>query len=325
MKGLWLENQQLQLRTDIPIPEPSENEALVRVLSAGICNTDLELKRGYYPYKGILGHEFVGVVEKGPKHLLNKRVVGEINAACGYCRFCLKGHPTHCENRTVLGIVNRNGAFADYLCLPINNLHFVPDTVSTDVATFTEPVAAALEIQEQITIHSSDRILVVGDGKLGQLVAQTLALTGCDLLVTGRHQEKLANLEARGIKVSFADGVCDTLSGSLRERSFDIAVECTGNDSGFDIAHRALRPRGTLVLKSTYTGKLSFDASALVVDEITLIGSRCGPFAPALELLAQGKINVEPLIQARFPLDDGLSAFEHAQTRGVMKVLLEMN
>jgi threonine dehydrogenase-like Zn-dependent dehydrogenase len=325
MKGLWLENQQLQLRTDIPIPEPSENEALVRVLSAGICNTDLELKRGYYPYKGILGHEFVGVVEKGPEHLLNKRVVGEINAACGYCRFCLKGHPTHCENRTVLGIVNRNGAFADYLCLPINNLHLVPDSLKTEVATFTEPVAAALEIQQQITISPNHQVLVVGDGKLGQLVAQTLALTGCDLLAVGRHQQKLANLEAQGIKVAFVDAVCDTLSGSFCDRNFDIAVECTGNDSGFDIARRALRPRGTLVLKSTYAGKLSLDASALVVDEITLIGSRCGPFAPALELLAQGKINVEPLIQARFSLADGLSAFESAQTRGVMKVLLEMS
>lgn len=317
MKGLWLENQQLQLRTDIPIPEPPENEALVRVLTAGICNTDLELKRGYYPYTGILGHEFVGVVEKGPEHLLNKRVVGEINAACGYCRYCLKGHPTHCENRTVLGIVNRNGAFADYLSLPINNLYIVPDSVSTEVATFTEPVAAALEIQEQITISSSDRVLVVGDGKLGQLVAQTLALTGCDLLAVGRHQQKLANLEAQGIKVGFVDAVC--------ERSFDIAIECTGNDGGFDTARRALRPRGTLVLKSTYAGKLSLDASALVVDEITLIGSRCGRFAPALELLSQGKINVEPLIQARFPLADGLDAFECAQTRGVMKVLLEIS
>lgn len=317
MKGLWLENQQLQLRTDIPIPEPLADEALVRVLSAGICNTDLELQRGYYPYTGILGHEFVGVVEKGPEHLLNKRIVGEINAVCGHCYYCRNGHPTHCENRSVLGIVNRNGAFADYLCLPTNNLHVVPDPVSTEVATFTEPVAAALEIQQQITISPSDRVLVVGDGKLGQLVAQTLALTGCDLLAVGRHEEKLANLSARGIKIGFVDAVCD--------RSFDIAVECTGNDGGFDVALRALRPRGTLVLKSTYAGKLSFDASALVVDEITLIGSRCGPFAPALELLAQGKVNVEPLIQARFPLADGLSAFERAQIRGTMKVLLEIS
>ncbi|NJL63149.1 MAG: alcohol dehydrogenase catalytic domain-containing protein [Methylacidiphilales bacterium] len=316
MKGLWLENQQLQLRTDIPIPEIPPGEALIRVLSAGICNTDLELKRGYYPYQGILGHEFVGIVEQGDESLINKRVVGEINAACGYCRFCLKGEPTHCENRSVLGIVNRNGAFADYLCLPIENLHVVPDNVSNQVATFTEPVAAALEIQQQIKISSSDKVLVVGDGKLGQLVAQTLALTGCDLLAIGKHKEKLANLETRGIKVGFVDDV--------KERSFDIAVECTGNATGFNIARSALRSRGILVLKSTYAGKLSLDASALVVDEITLIGSRCGPFTPALNLLAAEKIDVKPLINATFSLSEGLAAFEYAQTRGVMKVLLEM-
>jgi threonine dehydrogenase-like Zn-dependent dehydrogenase len=316
MKGLWLEKQQLQLRTDIPIPKIPLGEVLIKVLSAGICNTDLELKRGYYPYKGILGHEFVGVVEQGDESLINKRVVGEINAACGYCRFCLNGQPTHCENRSVLGIVNRNGAFADYLCLPSKNLHVVPDNVSNQVATFTEPVAAALQIQQQIKIGSSDRVLVVGDGKLGQLVAQTLALTGCDLLAIGRHKEKLVNLEVRGIKVGFVNDV--------KERSFDIAVECTGNDTGFDIARSALRSRGTLILKSTYAGKLSLDASALVVDEITLIGSRCGAFAPALKLLAEEKIDVKPLINASFPLSEGLAAFELAQTRGVMKVLLEI-
>jgi threonine dehydrogenase-like Zn-dependent dehydrogenase len=200
--------------------------------------------------------------------------------------------------------------------LPSKNLHVVPDNVSNQVATFTEPVAAALEIQQQIQINSSQSVLVVGDGKLGQLVAQTLALTGCDLLAIGRHKEKLANLETRGIKVGFADDV--------KERSFDIAVECTGNATGFDIARSALRSRGTLVLKSTYAGKLSLDASALVVDEITLIGSRCGPFTPALKLLAEGKIDVKPLINASFPLSEGLAAFEYAQTRGVMKVLLEM-
>jgi threonine dehydrogenase-like Zn-dependent dehydrogenase len=314
MKGLWLENQQLQLRTDIPIPQPPEGEALVRVLSAGICNTDLELLRGYYPYKGILGHEFVGVVEEGPENLINRRVVGEINASCGKCRFCLRGEPTHCENRSVLGIVNRNGAFADYLSLPIENLYPVPDNVSTEVATFTEPLAAALEIQQQVKIYPGHRVLVVGDGKLGQLVAQTLALTECDLLVIGRHQEKLANLQARGIKTGIATAV--------ENGKFDIAVECTGNPEGFNIARRALRARGTLVLKSTYAGNLSLDASSLVVDEITLIGSRCGRFAPALELLAQEKVEVKPLIHDRYPLSEGLAAFEKAQTRGVMKVLL---
>ena len=317
MKGLWLENNQLQLRTNIPIPELSPGEALVRVLRAGICNTDLELIKGYYPYTGIIGHEFVGVVEQGPQQLINQRVVGEINAACGYCRFCRNGQPTHCENRTVLGIVNRNGAFAEYLSLPIENLHLVPENVSTAAATFTEPIAAALEIQQQIQIYKHDRVLVVGDGKLGQLIAQTLALTGCELLVVGRHKDKLVNLAARGIKTGLADSVTD--------RYFDISVDCTGNPEGFNIARRALRPRGTLILKSTYAGNLSLDASSLVVDEITLIGSRCGPFVPALELLATGKVDVQSLIDSHYPLSQGLEAFEKAKTKGVLKVLLEMS
>jgi len=316
MKGLWLENNQLQLRTNLAVPEPPPGEALVRVLRAGICNTDLELIRGYYPYSGILGHEFVGVVELGPSHLINQRVVGEINAACGNCRFCRTGQPTHCENRTILGIVNRHGAFAEYLTLPAANLHPVPDRVSTDVATFTEPVAAALEIQQQVKITEGDRLLVVGDGKLGQLVAQTLALTGCELLVIGRHSEKLANLEARGIKTGFADAV--------QAGYFDISVECTGNPEGWAIARRALRPRGILVLKSTYAGDITIDASSLVVDEITLIGSRCGPFQPALDLLSQNQVDVKSLIQAHYPLEEGLAAFKHAQQRGVLKVLLEI-
>lgn len=317
MKGLWLENNQLELRTDIPSPEMKDGEARVRVLCAGICNTDLELIRGYYPYKGILGHEFVGVVEEGPENLINRRVVGEINAACGYCQFCLRDEPTHCENRSVLGIVNRNGAFADYLSLPSVNLFPVADNIPTEIATFTEPIAAALEIQAQVKINPEHRVLVVGDGKLGQLVAQTLSITGCDLLAVGRHSEKLANLSARGIKTGFAE--------DIQQRTFDIAVECTGNPGGFAIAQGALRPRGILVLKSTYAGNLSLDASSIVVDEITLIGSRCGRFAPALELLAQEKIDVQPLIDARYPLNEGLKAFEHAQTKGTQKVLLNIS
>jgi len=316
MKALWLENNQLQLRSDVPIPEPLPGEALVRVVRAGICNTDLELLRGYYPYTGILGHEFVGVVEQGPKQLVGVRVVGEINAVCGECRFCRSGQPTHCENRTVLGIVNRNGAFAEYLTLPIANLHPVPDNVPTDVATFTEPIAAALEIQQQVPVRPDDRVLVVGDGKLGQLVAQTLALTGCDLLVVGRHRNKLDYLAARGIKTGLADVVTD--------RAFDLSVECTGNPEGFAIARRALRPRGTLVLKSTYAGHLTFDASSLVVDEITLIGSRCGPFPQALQLISQEQVDVKYLIQSHYPLDEAIAAFDRAQERGILKVLLEI-
>jgi threonine dehydrogenase-like Zn-dependent dehydrogenase len=217
----------------------------------------------------------------------------------------------------VLGIVNHHGAFAEYLCLPAENLHPVPDHVSTDAATFTEPLAAALEIQQQISLHPHHQVLVVGDGKLGQLVAQTLALTGCDLLAVGRHPDKLAHLAARGIKTGLAQDITD--------KSFDISVDCTGNPEGFAIARRALRPRGILVLKSTYAGNLSLDASALVVDEITLIGSRCGPFLPALELLATAKVDVQPLINARYPLTQGLAAVENAQVRGVLKVLLEIS
>jgi threonine dehydrogenase-like Zn-dependent dehydrogenase len=320
VQGLWLENQQLELRSNLPIPEPSPSEALVRVIRAGICNTDLELIRGYYPYRGILGHEFVGIVEQGPDRLRGQRVVGEINAACGACEFCARGLSTHCSQRTVLGIVNRNGAFADYLTLPIANLHPVPDSLSTDVATFTEPLAAALQIQEQVSISANDRVLVVGDGKLGLLVAQTLALTGCELLAIGKHPEKLAILKRQGI----ATGTPETLQDKPFTRQYSLAVECTGNPAGFDLARAALRPRGTLILKSTYAGKLTIDASSLVVDEITLMGSRCGPFAKALELLTQAKVDVESLIQGRYGLKEGLAAFDRARQRGVLKVLLEV-
>jgi threonine dehydrogenase-like Zn-dependent dehydrogenase len=315
MQGLWLEANQLSLKTDLPKPQPTPGEALVKVLRAGICNTDLELIRGYYPYTGVLGHEFVGIVEQGPDQLLNQRVVGSINAACGHCYYCDRGIPSHCENRTVLGIVNRQGAFADYLCLPIANLYPIPDSIPTDAATFVEPIAAALEIQIQVNITPNDRVVVIGDGKLGQLVAQTLALTGCDLFAIGRHAEKLANLQARGIQTGFVQ--------DMPPRSFDFAVECTGNAEGFATALAALRPRGKLILKSTYAGKLTLDAAAIVVDEITIVGSRCGPFAPAIALLAQQQIDVLPLIQGGYALRDGLRAFQHAQQRGVLKILLE--
>jgi len=316
MRAIWLEGRKIRLRDDVPVPEPPPGEALVRVHQAGICNTDLELVRGYYPYAGILGHEFVGTVQQGPEPLRGRRVVGEINAVCGRCSACRAGRRTHCERRTVLGIVGRHGAFADYLTLPVENLHAVPDDVSTDAATFTEPLAAALEIQEQVSIGPRDRVLVVGDGKLGQLVAQTLALTGCALLVVGRHDAKLSLLAARGIETGRAD--------RAPRGEFDVAVECTGNPEGFAVAQRAVRPRGTVVLKSTYAGALALDASAVVVQELTLVGSRCGPFAPALRLLVEGRVAVEPLIHARYPLAEALTAFEHAQRPGVLKVLLDV-
>lgn len=316
MRALWLEDRKLRVRDDVPVPEPPPDEALIRVLRAGICNTDLELTRGYYPFTGVPGHEFVGVVERGPAALRGQRVAGEINAVCGECRACRSGRRTHCERRTVLGIVGRHGAFAEYLTLPVENLHHVPDDVSTDAATFTEPLAAALEVQQQVAIRSGDRVLVVGDGKLGQLIAQTLALTGCGLVVVGRHAGKLELLAAGGIRTAAPDAV--------ERGAFDVAVECTGNADGFALAQHALRPRGTLVMKSTYAGALTLDAARVVVNELTLVGSRCGPFAPALRLLAERRVAVEPLIEARYPLRDGVAAFEHAGRPGVLKVLLEM-
>lgn len=328
MRALWLEDGAITLRDDVAVPEPPPGEALVRVLRAGICRTDLELVRGYYPFTGVLGHEFVGRVEEGPAELVGRRVVGEINATCSSCRACMAGRSSHCENRTVLGIVGRHGAFAEYLTLPARNLHVVPDSISTDAATFTEPIAAALEIQQQVPVRPDDRVLVVGDGKLGQLVAQTLSLVGCELLVLGRHDRKLALLQAENIPTRLvarrADGGGIVDDAVVEAGSFDLAIECTGNAGGFALARRGLRPRGVLVMKSTYAGALTLDASSIVVDEITLVGSRCGPFAPALRLLAEGLIEVAPLVSARYPLAAAPGAFEHAARPGVLKVLLEV-
>ena len=287
MRALWLENQKLSFRTDVPKPEAP----MIRTLFAGICNTDIELTRGYYPFRGIPGHEFVG-------ELNGKRVVGEINAVCHACEACRNGRPTHCERRTVLGIKDRNGAFAEYLTLPLENLHVIPDSIETEEAVFIEPLAAALEIQEQVAISAGDRVLVVGHGKLGRLVARTLALTGCNLTVASR-------------------------GAVVPEKHFDVAIECSGNPEGFEIARRAVRPRGTIVMKSTYAGGLTMNASSLVVDEISLIGSRCGPFDKAIDLLAAKRVEVRDLIDAIYPLDDALTAFEHAQRKGALKVLLK--
>jgi len=315
MNGIWLEDLHATFRTGLGLPQPPPGEALVRVLKAGICNTDLELLRGYYPFTGIPGHEFVGVVESsGDWH--GRRVCGEINIACGTCSQCRAGRPTHCERRTTLGLISRHGAFAEFLMLPFQNLHPVPDSVSDDEAVFTEPLAAAVEILEQVHVRPTDAVVVLGDGKLGLLCAQVLALTGCNLLALGKHAEKLALLAARGIRTAL---ITDTPPFRA-----DVVVECTGSSAGFDLACQFLRPRGTLVLKSTYAGSLTVNMSRMAVDEITLIGSRCGPFAPALELLARRRVEVRSLIQARYPLQAGVQALEHARQPGVLKVVIDM-
>lgn len=315
MRGLWLENGTLGVRDDLPAPK-RDGEAMVRVVQAGICSTDTALVRGLYPFTGVIGHEFVGVVEEGPDGLKGKRVVGDINAACGDCRYCKSDMAKHCENRTVLGIVGRDGAFAEHLSLPAENLHEVPAGVSDDAAVFTEPLAAALEILAQVEMGEGDEVLVVGPGKLGQLICRVLALSGASVTAMGRGAEKLARL---------GDSVTQTLYGDAPQRSFDIAVECTGNPDGFATALAALRPKGTLVLKSTYPGALTIDATPVVVDEIKIVGSRCGPFDKALDLLASGGLDPTELIDARYPLADGLAAFERHTEPGVLKVLLEMS
>ena len=316
MYAIWLENKELSVREDIPVPGRLSGEALIRVLRAGICNTDLELTRGYYPFAGVLGHEFVGLVEEGPDEWVGQYVVGEINAVCGKCTSCLDLRRTHCTNRTVLGIYNRDGIFAEFAAIPIENLHVVPSTLSIDAATFTEPLAAALQIQSQLKIDKRDCVMVLGAGKLGQLIARSLALTGCDLHVFDRNESKLNVLSNMGISTGHVDTIPDSV--------FDISVECTGSPDGFNIARRSLRPLGTLVMKSTYASNLTLDVSDLVVDEITLIGSRCGPFDLALDMLINKQIEVEDLIHARYPLREGLDGFETAKQPGILKVLLDI-
>ena len=316
MKGLWLENGILQYRADIPEPEVPEGEALIQILLAGICSTDLELVKGYYPFRGVLGHEFVGRVISSPSEHAweGKRVVGEINVSCGQCSECKAGRPRHCINRSVLGIVNRNGVFADYCVLPVDNLHEVPESLSNEVAVFTEPLAAALEIQQQVQIHPSDKVLIVGAGRLGLLIAFSLSLTGCDLKVVARRERPQIILSNLGIETIQVDDVYPRMA--------DVVVEATGSPDGLSLAKRAVRPRGTIVLKSTYKGDVKVNFSEIVVDEITLIGSRCGAFEPALRLLARGMIKPDVLIDGKYHLEDGIQAFEKAASPGTLKILI---
>jgi threonine dehydrogenase-like Zn-dependent dehydrogenase len=313
MNALWLESNHISVRE---VPRPCKpGEALIKIRRAGICSTDLELVKGYYPYTGILGHEFVGeVMEAEDASWIGQRVVGEINAVCGECEQCLNGRSTHCENRTVLGIVNRDGTFAEFTQLPMTNLHRVPESVPDEMAVFTEPLAAALEIQQQVQIKPTDRVLLVGAGRLGQLIAQTLALTGCDLHVMARHVHQQDLLKQREIKIIGEE--------EIQPWRWDVVIEATGSSGGFAIARKAIRPRGTLVMKSTYRGDVSINFSSLVVDEINIVGSRCGPFEPALRFMASRQVDPTVLIADEFKLGDGLEAFERAAQPGVLKVLI---
>jgi threonine dehydrogenase-like Zn-dependent dehydrogenase len=317
MRALRFEDNQLRL-AEIPTPGAA-GEALVRVVKSGICNTDLEIVRGYANFQGTIGHEFVGVVENAPEApaLVGKRVVGEINAGCGVCGLCQSGDSRHCPKRTVLGIVGRDGAHAEFLNLPSQNLLIVPDEVTDEQAVFAEPLAAAYGILEQIEVFPETRVAVIGDGKLGILCAQALALKSDNVSLVGKHKEKMRVAENCGIEgVLLVDAI-------KLARNFDVVVEASGSESGFATALDLLKPRGKLVLKSTFQGEPRWQAWRVVVDEITIVGSRCGRFAPALELLRDKKVDVESLISEEFSLSDAVKAIERAGARGVMKVLLK--
>jgi len=315
MRALTLTDTGLKFRPDAPLPVVRPGEVLVRVLMAGICETDLQLVRGYMGFRGILGHEFVGIAEQGP--FQGQRVVGEINCSCDRCETCRAGQRNHCPQRTVLGILNHDGAFADYIAVPQANLHVVPEHLETRVAVFTEPLAAAFQIPAQVPLHSKLRVIILGDGRLGNLCARVVRLSGCSLLVVGKHPRKLELLSCDGIDTALLQDVPDS-------RQADIVVDCTGSATGLPLALRLVRPRGTVVLKTTVAGEQKLALAPIVIDEISVIGSRCGPFGVALEALADERIDVTPLIDAIFPFSGGLPAFEQAGTPGVMKVLLDV-
>jgi alcohol dehydrogenase len=298
------------------LPELPEGFALIRLLVAGICNTDLELQRGYYGFSGIPGHEFVGeVVEAGNKALIGKRVVGEINLACGTCSWCARGLGRHCPARTVLGIVRHPGAFAEFLTLPERNLHVVPDSIPTEAAVFTEPLGAACEILDQVRIPAGSSVAVLGDGKLGLLIAQVLQASGLKVHQFGKHESKLRIAQAAGVTT-------ELVREKMPVAEYEWVVDATGSPAGLKTAVQMVQPRGTVILKSTVHGEVPLDTAPVIVNEITLVGSRCGRFEPALELLENKKINVESMISDRMRLTDAPAAFERAAEHGVLKVLL---
>jgi threonine dehydrogenase-like Zn-dependent dehydrogenase len=312
----------LKLVRDALVPR-REGEALVQVTRAGICNTDLEIVKGYAGFQGTLGHEFVGrVVESPDLSIVGRRVVGEINAGCGHCALCLHDDPRHCAGRTVLGIKGRDGAFAEFLSLPVRNLIELPDSVSDDEAVFVEPLAAAFNVLEHVTIESSSEVAIVGDGKLAQLIVLVIAQIGCSLVVIGRHNAKLEMAREFG-----AHRVLLDKSGLGREWQgrFDVVIEASGSASGLATALTLVKPRGSVVLKSTHHGSTPLEMAQVVVNELTIVGSRCGRFLPAIDLLARGRVGLSSLISRRLPLESGLHAFEEAAAPDNMKVILEIS
>ena len=322
MKALWLDDGGMKI-AELPRPRPAAGEALIRVMAAGVCRTDLELARGYMNFSGVPGHEFAGVVEEcEDRDRLGKTVTGEINLACGACPFCWSGLSRHCPAREVLGIVKRPGAFAEFLTLPVENLHELPAGMTPETGVFVEPVAACFEMLGQVSARAK-RAAVLGDGKLGILAARTLiGEAPSRLVLVGRHPEKLALVERDGIETMLVAEFEQEVAAP--DRRFELVVEATGRAEGFSTALAAVRPRGVIVQKSTVAGLVPVDLSRVVVDEVTVAGSRCGPFGPAIAALASGRVRVDDLVTARFPLSRAVEAMEAARAPGALKVLLEM-
>ena len=315
MKATFFDGKQMIF--DNNYPDPKFNETLVQVNLAGICGTDLEILNGYMKYSGILGHEFVGtVVKSNNPNLIGKRVVGEINAGCTKCDFCIRRMERHCPSRTVLGILKRDGAFAEFLSLPEKNLHVIPDSISDEQAVFVEPLAAAFEINEQISLKPEWNVAVVGDGRLAQLIIQVIKLTCSNITCFGKHQNKLEGLIQSGIKIKIGIESTD-------EQLFDLVVEATGSNSGFTDTMKLVKPRGTVVLKSTIASRENLDLTSTIINEITLIGSRCGLFKPAIDALATGVISVDSMVDCTFPLDKFEDAIVHAKKPDTLKVFLK--
>lgn len=299
-------------------PAEAQGDTLVRILQAGICSTDLEIVKGYMQFRGIPGHEFVGEVVSSPqKELVGKRVVGEINIVCGRCDLCLAGLSNHCRNRSVIGILNHDGAFADYLRLSAMNVHVLPDSIDNDHAIFVEPLAAAFQVLKQVKFDQRKWVTVLGGGRLGLLVAQVLRNAGCPVRVVGRHAGKLELCAKWSIRSRLLDDI-------VPRHDQDVVVDCTGSAEGFGIAMQMVRPRGTIVLKSTVAGNAPMNLAPLVVDEIQVVGSRCGPFREAIKALAERSVDVASLVHRRMKIEQGMEAFELAQRRDVLKVVLTM-
>jgi threonine dehydrogenase-like Zn-dependent dehydrogenase len=326
MKALRFD-ETLKFETDAPVLR-RKGEALIEVLCAGICNTDLEIVKGYAGFRGILGHEFVGRVVESPNGVWKGlRVVGEINVGCHACALCNMGDARHCANRTVLGIKDREGAFAEYLSLPLGNLLVLPEVISNEEGVFVEPLAAACHILEQLEINSSAKVAVIGDGKLAQLIIRAVAQTNCSLTVIGKHKDKLEQVNGISRSSILIESGTDILPQVIEQtdgEKYDVVIEASGSASGLPLALAIVRPRGAIVLKTTFKGNVSFDLSQAVVNEIQIIGSRCGRFESAIKLLQDKTVDVRSLITAQLPLDQGLQAFEKAACASSMKVILQM-